>query len=258
METNFIHKNAKLGTNVKVGMFSYIDDNVEIGDNTFIYPNVTILAGTKIGANCKVFPGAVLGAQPQDISYNNEDTIAIIGDNTTIREFVTVNRGTKASGKTVVGSNCLLMAYVHVAHDCVVGNNCILSNAVNLAGHVTVEDWVIIGGLNGVHQFITIGKHSMIGGSTGLRMDVPPYVKVAKAENSYVGVNSIGLKRRGYSDDDILMIHNIYKKLFVQHTNISKAVEDIKANIPDSIYKDEILDFVANSKRGLIKGLRKK
>lgn len=258
MENNFIHKNAKLGQNVHVGMFSYIDDNVEIGDNTYIHPNVTIMSGIKIGSNCEIFPGAVLGARPQDISYKGEDTVAIIGDNTTIREFVTVNRGTIASGKTIVGSNCLLMAYVHIAHDCVVGNNCILANAVNLAGHVTVEDFVIIGGMNGVHQFITIGKHSMIGGSTGLRMDVPPYVKVAKAENSYVGVNSIGLKRRGYSDSDILLIHNIYKKLFVEHSNIGKAVIDIRENLPESEYKNEILDFVANSKRGLIKGLRRK
>ena len=258
MNNNFIHKNAKLGQNVQVGMFSYIDDNVEIGDNTIIYPNVTILAGTRIGSNCQIFPGAVLGARPQDISYKGEDTIAIIGDNTTIREFVTINRGTIASGKTIVGSNCLLMAYVHIAHDCIIGNNCIFANAVNLAGHVAVEDFVIIGGMNGVHQFITIGKHAMIGGSTGLRMDVPPYIKVAKAENSYAGVNSIGLKRRGFSDADILTIHNIYKKLFVEHTNFGKATQDIKDNLPDSKYKEEILEFIANSKRGLIKGLRRK
>lgn len=253
---NFIHPGAKLGNNVQVGHFAFIDDNVEIGDNCIIYPNSTILSGTRMGNNCKVFPGAVVGGDPQDISYKGEESVAIIGNNCTIREFVTIHRGSAATGQTIIGDNCFLMSYVHIAHDCRVSNNCIFANAVNIAGHVHVGEYVTFGGLVGIHQFLHVGKHSMIGGSTGYRKDIPPYIKVSKDRNTYAGVNSIGLRRRGYSNEDIFTIHQIYKKLFVEHTNVSKAVADIKENIPESTYKTEILEFIANSKRGLIRGLK--
>ncbi len=256
MENNFIHKNAKLGSNVQVGRFAYIDDNVEIGDNTIIYPNATVLSGMRIGKNCKIFPHAVVGADPQDISYNGEDTYASIGDNVTVREFVTINRGTIASGKTVIGNNCLLMAYVHVAHDCEIGNNCILANSVNLGGHVIIGDHVVIGGLVGVHQFVHIGSHAMVGAGTVIRKDVPPYVKAARESNTYEGINSVGLRRRGFSSEDIAIIKDIYRIIFVENTNLSKAVISVEENITDSAYKHEILDFIKNANRGLIRGIR--
>ena len=256
MENNYIHKNAKLGTNVQVGRFSYIDDNVEIGDNTIIYNNATILSGMRVGSNCKVFPGAVIGADPQDISYRGEESYAFIGNNVTVRECVTINRGTVVSGKTVIGDNCLLMAYVHVAHDCVVGNNCIFANSVNLGGHVTVGDYAIVGGLVGIHQFVHIGAHSMIGAGTLLRKDVPPYVKAARESNSFEGVNSVGLRRRGFSPDDIAAIKKIYRILFIDHDNVSKAAKYIRDNVEDTPYKDEILSFISTSTRGMIKGIR--
>lgn len=255
MENNFIHKNAKLGTNVQVGINAYIDDNVEIGDNTIIYPNATILSGMRIGKNCKIFPGAVIGADPQDLKYAGEVSYAYIGDNVTVREFVTINRGTIESGKTVVGDNCLLMAYVHVAHDCVIGNNCVLANSVNLAGHVHIGDFAIIGGLVGVHQFVQIGSHVMVAGGILVRKDVPPYVLVGRESNKFEGVNSIGLRRRGFSVEDIQEIKDIYRILFVKHNNISNAVSYIKENIKESKYKSEILAFVDSAKRGMIRGI---
>jgi len=255
MEYNFIHKNAKLGKNVTVGRFAYIDDNVEIGDNTVIYPNATILHGTKIGKNCKVHPGAVIGGDPQDISYKGEDTYAIIGDNVILREFVTVHKGTVRSGKTTVGDNCYLMAYVHIAHDCNLGQGCFFANGVNLGGHVNVDDFVTIGGLVPVHQFVSIGTQVMIGGGSLVRKDVPPFIKAAREPMSYVGVNSIGLRRRGFSNNDINNIRDIYRILYVDHVNVTKAVKLIENNIPDSSYKKEVLNFISKSERGLIRGM---
>ncbi len=256
MNQNFVHPDAKIGKNVKIGRFSYIDQDVEIGENTEIYPNVTILNGTRIGKNCKIFPGAVLGADPQDISYKNEPTLAIIGDNVTLREFVTVHRGTVRSGKTVVDDNCYLMAYVHIAHDCRLGKNCFFANGVNLGGHVIVDDFVTIGGLVPVHQFVHIGKHVMIGGGSLVRKDVPPYIKAAREPISYVGVNSIGLRRRGFKNGEIEKIRDIYRILYVDHVNVKKAVKIIEEKIPDTQYKREVLQFIERSDRGLIRGLQ--
>lgn len=255
MEHSFIHKDAKIGKNVKVGRFSYIDENVVIGDNTIIYPNVTILKGTRIGNNCKIHPGAVLGGEPQDISYKGEDTLAIIGNNVTIREFVTVHRGTVRSGKTVVGDDCYLMAYVHIAHDCTLGTNCFFANGVNLGGHVNVDDFVTIGGLVPVHQFVSIGKQVMIGGGSLVRKDVPPYIKAAREPISYVGVNSIGLRRRGFTNKEIEHIRDIYRLLFIEHVNVSKAVKIIEETVENTVFKKEILDFIAKTDRGLIRGM---
>lgn len=202
-----IHPDARIGANVSISPFTTIEADVEIDDNTWIGPNVTICDGARIGSNCKIFPGAVVSAVPQDLKYKGEKTLTIIGNNTTIRECVTINRGTEALGRTEVGSNCLLMAYVHVAHDCVVGNNVILANSVNLAGHVIIDDWAILEGYVGVSQFIRIGKHSFIAGQTGVRKNVPPYVKAAREPLSYAGINSVGLKE----EDTAIMILMIYK-----------------------------------------------
>jgi len=255
MEYSFVHKDAKIGENVEIGRFSYIDENVEIGDNTFIYPNVTILKGARIGKNCKIYPGAVIGGDPQDISYKGENTFAIIGDNVIIREYVTVHKGTIRSGKTTVGDNCYLMAYVHIAHDCILGKGCFFANGVNLGGHVEVDDFVTIGGLVPVHQFVKIGQQVMIGGGSLVRKDVPPYIKAAREPISYVGVNSIGLRRRGFSNKEIEQIRDIYRVLYVEHVNVSKALKIIEEKLPDTKYKEEVLDFIERSDRGLIRGM---
>lgn len=250
----YIDSKAKLGNNVSVDPFTMIHADVEIGDNSWIGPNVTIFNGARIGKNCKIFPGAVISAIPQDLKYEGEETLVIVGDNTTIREFVTLNKGTKALGKTQVGSDCLLMAYVHVAHDCVIGNHCILANGVTLAGHITIDDYAIIGGLSAVHQFVHIGGHVMISGGSLVRKDVPPFTKSAHEPLSYVGINSVGLRRRGFSADDITQIQDIYRIIFQKGYVLNKAIAAIEIEIADSPIRDEIIKFVKGSSRGLMKG----
>jgi len=209
-----IHPDAKIGSGVTIDPFSVIHNDVEIGEGTWIGSNVTIFQGARIGKNCKIFPGAVISAIPQDLKFEGEVTTAEIGDETTIREFVTINRGTKALGKTVVGNNNLLMAYVHIAHDCVIGNQCILANGATLAGHITIDDYAIIGGLSAIHQFVHVGSHVMISGGSLIKKDVPPFVKAAREPLSYVGINSVGLRRRGFSQDKIAEIQEIYRVVF--------------------------------------------
>jgi UDP-N-acetylglucosamine acyltransferase len=250
---SYIHPQAKIAENVVIEPFVTIYKNVEIDSGSWIGSNVTIMEGARIGKNVKVFPGAVISAIPQDLKFAGEETTAEIGDNTIIREFVTINRGTKYSNKTVVGSNCLLMAYVHVAHDCVIGNNCILANGVNLAGHITINDYAILGGLSAVHQFVTIGRHVIISGGSLVVKDVPPFTKAARYPLSYAGVNSVGLRRRGFSDDKIEELQNLYRILFNNGMNVSQAVSYIEAEFKSSPERDEILDFIAASKRGLMK-----
>jgi UDP-N-acetylglucosamine acyltransferase len=245
---------AKIGNNVTIDPFTMIHGDVVIGDGTWIGPNVTIFDGARIGKNCKIFPGAVISAVPQDLKYDGEITTAEIGDNTIIREFVTLNKGTKAAGKTVVGANNLLMAYVHIAHDCVIGNNCVLANGVTLAGHIVIDEYAIIGGLSAVHQFVHIGKHVMISGGSLVRKDVPPFTKSAHEPLSYVGVNSVGLRRRGFSNEAVNLIQDIYRILFVQNYPVKKAIEQIEESIVSSPERDEILTFVKSSSRGLMKG----
>lgn len=248
-----IHPNAQIGTDVTIDPFAVIHDNVVVGDNTHIMSNVVILPFSRIGQGCTIFPGAVIGAVPQDLKFIGEETTAEIGDFTTIRECVTVNRGTKDKFKTVIGKHCLLMAYAHVAHDCVVGDHVILANAVQLAGHVEVGDYAIIGGLAGAHQFTRIGAHTYIAGHTVIRKDVPPYVKAAREPMSYAGLNIVGLQRRAFSPEKIEAISQIYHLLFVGNHSMSSAVERIKAEVPDCEVKDEILQFVQTSKTGVIK-----
>lgn len=250
----YVHPQAKIARNVVIEPFVTIHKNVEIGEGTWIGSNVTIMEGARIGKNVKVFPGAVISAIPQDLKFDGEETTAEIGDNTTVREFVTVNRGTVANGKTVVGKNCLLMAYVHVAHDCVIGDNCILANAVNLAGHINIEDFAIVGGLSAVHQFVNIGQHVMISGGSLVRKDVPPYTKAARNPISFGGINSIGLRRRGFSSEKISEIQDIYRIIFNKNLNVSQAVNFIETEMPATPERDEILSFIANSTRGIMKG----
>ncbi|HOM90941.1 MAG TPA: acyl-ACP--UDP-N-acetylglucosamine O-acyltransferase, partial [Bacteroidia bacterium] len=214
---------AKIGNNVTIEPFTMIYDDVVIGDNTWIASNVTIYDGARIGSNCRIFPGAVISAIPQDLKYKGEQTTAEIGDNTTIREFVTMNKGTTDKMKTTLGSNCLVMAYAHIAHDCQLGNNIIMANNVTLAGHVLIDDWAILEGLVAVQQFVHIGAHSFIAGGSLVRKNVPPFTKAAREPLSYIGINNIGLRRRGFSNEDINQIQDIYRILFVQNSNIKKA-----------------------------------
>lgn len=248
-----IHPNAKLGNNVTVEPFAVIHENVTIDDDSHIMSHAVLMPFSRIGKSCRIFPGAVIGGIPQDLKFIGEETTAEIGDNTTIREHVTVNRGTVDKYKTVIGKNCLLMAYAHVAHDCMIGNNVILANAVQLAGHVEIGDYAIIGGLAGAHQFTRIGAHTYVAGHTVIRKDVPPYVKAAREPMSYMGLNIVGLQRRNFAPDKIQTISDLYHILFVQNRSTSKAIELIKGQIPDSEVKTEILEFVESSKSGIIK-----
>lgn len=250
----YIHPAAKIAPSVVIDPFVTIEQNVEIGEGTRIGSNVTIMEGARIGKNCTIFPGAVISGIPQDLKFCGEETLAIIGDNTTIRECVTINRGTASKGKTVVGSNCLIMAYSHVAHDCVVGDNVIISNATQIAGEVVVDNFAVIGGGTLIHQFCHIGPHVMIQGGALVNKDIPPYVKAAREPISYAGVNSIGLRRRGFSNDTIREIQDIYRYLYLSGYNNSDAVERIEAELPAIKERDEIIMFVRNSKRGIIKG----
>lgn len=250
----YIHPAAKIAPSVVIDPFVTIDANVEIGEGTRIGSNVTIKEGARIGKNCRIFPGAVIGAVPQDLKFRGEDTTAVVGDNTTIRECVTINRGTAAKGKTVVGSNCLLMAYSHIAHDCIVGDNVIVANSSQLAGEVIVDNFAIIGGGTLVHQFCHIGAHVMIQGGALINKDIPPYVKAAREPISYVGVNSIGLRRRNFSNEAIREIQDIYRYLYLSRMNVSDALDAIEAELPATRERDEILLFIRNAKRGIIRG----
>ena len=250
----YIHPAAKIAHNVVIDPFVTIDQNVEIGEGTRICSNVTIMEGARIGKNCTIFPGAAISSVPQDLKFDGEETLAIIGDNTTLRECVTINRGTAAKGKTVVGNNCLIMAYSHVAHDTIVGNNVIISNATQIAGEVVVDDFAVIGGGTLIHQFCHIGPHVMIQGGALVNKDIPPYVKAAREPIAYAGINSIGLRRRNFTSETIREIQEIYRYLYLSGLNNTDAVERIEAELPATKERDEIIQFVRNSKRGIIRG----
>lgn len=250
----YVHPAAKIASNVVIDPFVTIDQNVEIGEGTKIGSNVTILEGARIGKNCTIFPGAVIGAIPQDLKFKGEETTAIIGDNTIIRECVTINRGTSAKGKTIVGDNCLIMAYSHVAHDCIVGDNVIMANGTQAAGEVIIDNFAIIGGGALIHQFCHIGPHVMVQGGALVNKDIPPYVKAGRDPISYAGVNSIGLRRRNFTNEQIREIQEIYRYLYLSGLNNSDAVERIEAELPATKERDEIILFVRNAKRGIIRG----
>jgi UDP-N-acetylglucosamine acyltransferase len=251
-----IHPEAKIGKNVTIAPFVTIEKDVEIGDDCWIGSGACVMNGVRLGNNVKIFQGAIVGAVPQDLKFGGEESILEIDDNTIIREYCTINRGTKASYKTYIGKNCLVMAYVHVAHDCIISNNCILANNVTLAGHIEVAPHVVIGGMTAVHQFVHIGSHAMVGGGSLVRKDVPPFVKAAREPLSYVGVNSIGLRRRGFNNDQINAIQDIYRILFVKGYNNSQALKMIHSEIPNSEEKATILEFIQQSNRGLMRGFR--
>ena len=250
----YIHPGAKIARNVVVEPFTTIHNDVTIGSGTWIGSNVTIMEGAVIGDNCKIFPGAVISAIPQDLKFDGEDTKVIIGNNVTIREGVTINRGTSAYGRTEVGDNCLIMATAHIAHDCILKNNVIVVNGVLLAGHVTVGEYAIIGGSSGIHQFIHIGDHAMISGGSLVRKDVPPFTKAAKEPLSFIGINSIGLRRRGFESSKIHEIQDIFRILYQKNNNTSQAIGIIEAEYEATPERDLILQFIKNSKRGIMKG----
>ena len=251
---SYIHPDAKIGANVVIDPFVSIANDVVIGEGTWIGSNATIMEGARIGKNCKIYPGAVVSGVPQDLKYKGEKSITEIGDNTVVRECVTINRGTASKDKTVIGDNCLLMAYVHVAHDCILGDNVIIGNASQLAGEVIIDDWAILSGLVAVHQFVHIGAHVMISGGSLVRKDVPPYIKAAHEPLAYAGVNSIGLRRRNFENEKINEILEMYREIYLKGNNNSIAIENIETNMPASSERDEVVQFFRNSQRGIIKG----
>ena len=247
-----VHPDAKLGEGVEIGPFVTIDAKVEIGAGTRIDSGAVVKSGTRIGKNCHIHSNAVVGDIPQDLKFQGEDTLAIIGDNTVIREFVTIHRGTASKGKTVVGDNCLIMAYCHVAHDCVVGNHVIMSNSGQLAGEVVVDDWAIIGGGALVHQFTRIGCHVMIQGGALVNKDIPPYCMAARYPIAYEGVNKVGLHRRGYTSEQIDAIADVYRTIYDSGMNITQSLIEVE-KLPESPERDIIYNFVKGSTRGIVR-----
>ena len=253
-----VHPEAKIAASAIIEAFVTIDKDVVVGENTWVGSSAVLMDGARIGNNCKIHQGAVIAGVPQDLKFVGEITTAEIGDNTTIREYVTVNRGTNAKGKTVIGKNCLVMSYVHVAHDCVIGDNVILVSYVALAGEVEVGDWAIVGGKSAAHQFTRIGAHAMISGGSLIGKDVPPYTKAAHLPLAYVGINIIGLRRRGFNPEQTELIHNIYRIVYQSGLNTTNALAKAEAELPASEDRDYVLNFIRNSKRGIMKGYKGK
>ncbi len=251
-----IHPDAKIGKNAKIGPFCYIEGDVIIGDDCEILPFASVMDKSRIGDRCRIFQGAVIGSIPQDLKFHGEDSIVEIGNDVTIREYVTINRGTEANYTTSIGDYSLLMAYVHIAHDCIIGAHCILANDVNIAGHVTIGDYVILGGLSAVQQFVRIGEHSFIGGASLVRKDVPPFVKAAREPLSYAGVNTVGLKRRGFTNVQIHNIQEIYRLLYVRGYKIKEAIQRIQMELPDTEEQKQVLEFIESSQQGIMRGFQ--
>ena len=249
-----VSANAHIADGAIIEPFAYIDDNVTIGQGTWVGPHAVIQSGTTIGENCKIFSGAVIGAIPQDLKFSGEDSKVVVGDRTVIRKCVTINRGTADRMETKVGSDCLLMAYCHLAHDVSVGDHVIIANSGNIAGHVTIEDWAILEGMVGVQQFVTIGQHAFVAGGSMVRKNIPPFVKAAREPLSFIGVNSIGLRRRGFANEQVVNIEDIYRTLYVQNRNISQALRVAEAELAQSNEKSVILEFISASDKGIIRG----
>lgn len=250
-----VHPKAEFGESVSIDPFAHIHEDVIIGEGTKIHSNVVLYPGTRIGKNCEIFPGAVIGVIPQDLKFGGEYTIVEIGDHTVIRECVTIHRGTNDKMATKIGSHCLLMTYVHIAHDCTIGDHVILASYTGLSGHVQIDDYAILEGKVAAQQFTHIGKHTFIGGASLIRKNIPPYVKAAREPLTFAGVNSVGLRRRGFSEETVREIEDLYRILYIQHSNISKGIEAIKENIPESAIRNEILDFIGSSDKGVIRGM---
>ncbi|MGD9978854.1 MAG: acyl-ACP--UDP-N-acetylglucosamine O-acyltransferase [Bacteroidales bacterium] len=249
----FVHPDATIGKDVTIGLFSYIAGDVVIGDGTWIGPNVTIMDGARIGRNCRIFPGAVISAIPQDLKFKGEITTAEIGDNTTIRECATVNRGTASKGKTIVGNNCLLMAYSHIAHDCFLKNNIIIGNGTQLAGEIEIDDYAILSAHVLVHQFERIGAHVMIQGGAKVNKDIPPFIIAAREPLTFAGINLVGLRRRGFTPQQIATIQEIYRILYNKGMNVSQALTFIETHMDISVERELVLNFIKNSKRGIVR-----
>ncbi|MGN1217125.1 acyl-ACP--UDP-N-acetylglucosamine O-acyltransferase [uncultured Bacteroides sp.] len=249
----YIHPEAQIGENVEIGPFVYIDKNVVIGDNNIIMPNANILYGARIGNNNRIFPGAVIGAVPQDLKFKGEETTAEVGDNNTIRENVTINRGTAAKGKTVVGSNNLLMEGVHVAHDAIIGNGCIIGNSTKFAGEIIIDDYSIISASVLMHQFCRVGGYGMIQGGSRFSKDIPPFIIAGRDPIAYCGINIVGLRRRGFSNELIENIHNAYRIIYNSGKNTAEALEQVKQEVPMSPEIEYIISFIENSQRGIIR-----
>lgn len=249
-----VDPSAIIDPTAEIGAFAYIEANVVIGSRTKVMANATVLSGARIGEDCTIFPSAVVGAIPQDLKFRGEDTLAIIGNHTVIRECATVHRGTASKGQTVVGDHCLIMAYSHVAHDCLLHNHIILSNATQLAGEVVVEDYAIMGGGSLVHQFTHIGAHSMTQGGTKVNKDIPPYVIAAREPVSFCGINSVGLSRRGFTREQVAAIQDTYRLIYMSGLNVSQALQQIQDTLPPSAERDEIVNFITSSPRGVIRG----
>ncbi|MFY0687592.1 MAG: acyl-ACP--UDP-N-acetylglucosamine O-acyltransferase [Cyclobacteriaceae bacterium] len=250
-----VHPEASVGLNTTIEPFAFIDKDVNIGENCWIGPNACIFEGARIGDGCRIFPGAQISCEPQDMKYNGEKTTTIIGDNTDIREFVTLSRGTGDRMQTRIGSNCLLMSYVHIAHDCIVKNHAIISNAVQVAGHATIGEHTVIGGTAAVRQFVNIGAHVMIAGGSLVRKDIPPFVFAAREPLSYNGINAIGLKRRGFTTNQLNELQEIYRIIYLSDLNITKAIAKINEEYKESDFKDTIVNFIQESERGIMKGM---
>jgi UDP-N-acetylglucosamine acyltransferase len=249
--TAIIHPKAELRDGVQVGPYAMIGPNVKIGSGTVVGPHALIEKNTRIGMDCVIAKGAVLGTDPQDLKYEGEDTLLIVGDGTTVREFATLNRGTRASGSTVVGSGCLLMAYSHVPHDARIGDHVILANAVQMGGHVIIEDWATVGGLTAVHQFVRIGTHAFIGGGSRVPKDVAPYTRSAGNPLKMYGLNSVGLERRGFSKETLVELKRAYRLIFNSDLNVSQAVAELRSQ---GIMCDEVkklVAFIESSERGV-------
>lgn len=249
-----VHPEAKIGNNVVIEPFATVQKDVIIGDDCWIGSNAIVWDGARLGKNVKIFPGASVSSLPQDLKYAGEKTETYVGDNTVIREYVTISRGTSDKLKTVIGKNCLLMSYVHIAHDCIIGNNCIFANAVQVAGHVDIDDWAIIGGASALHQFVKVGSHVMVSGGSLVRKDIPPYTKAAREPLTYAGINAVGLRRRGFTSERINEIQEIYRIVFLKGLNNSKAIEMVSKEIEQSPERDRIIGFIRDSERGIMKG----
>src|SRR3989339_393248 len=256
MNLSYIHPDAKIGTNVKIDPFSYIAGNVEIGEGSWIGPHATIMDNVKIGKNCRIYPGAIIGGEPQDYKFGGELTFVEIGDNTIIREYVTINRGTLTSGRgtTRVGNNCMIMSYAHIAHDCHIADNVVLVSYVGIAGVSDIDEYVIIGGHSAAHQFTRIGAHSMLSGGSMTGKDVPPFIIAGKRPLAFGGVNVIGLKRRGFSNEKIDDIRDIYKVIYNNGLNTTDACDKVEAMFDETPEKRMIVDFIRTTKRGIIRG----
>lgn len=246
-----IHDDAELGADVTVGPGAVIGPGVVIGEGTTIGSHVLIEHHTIIGRECRIHHGAVLGSDPQDLKFEGEDTTLVIGDRTTIREYATLNRGTRASGRTVVGSDCLLMAYVHVAHDCHLGDRVVISNAVNMGGHVTIEDWAIVGGVTPIHQFVRIGTHAFVGGASRVAKDVAPYVRAAGNPLAMAGLNSVGLQRRGFSEETRRALKRVYRLFFASELNVTQAIAEARKDPSPIPEVDRFIRFFEESERGV-------